>query len=184
VDFGSTPAPKGFAIVPRSGPPTLIYRTFGGGLGIFMIVLLLLFGTGCFALTQWSLDPTRPDLGKTRVACFMFWLLELFLLGLVLWIYFGRTTFVFHPHSLFVERRLWCFRRSREFLKSEIRSVEQVEDGDDEGTHPSWGLYLRGAMGARDGKVLHGAPLDHAAWLGPAIAKWAGVPYEPASEQK
>jgi hypothetical protein len=181
MDFGSEPAPKGFTIHSAPGPPALGYRTSGMGCSvIFFGLWLTLWTAGCVVLTKNILS--RPTKFAEHLVFFAFWFVEIAVLCFAIWYFFTRTTFIFHPDKLVVQRRLWFLAWSREFRKAAITSVQQVKDGgEDEDSFPSWGLRLEGANG---GKLLWRQPIDRSAWFGPLVAQWAGVPYEPSPEQK
>ena len=73
-------------------------------------------------------------------------------------------------------------RMPPDVAKAELKEVKQVKDGGEgEDSFPSWGLAL---IAGTEVHVLSRQPIDKSDWLGPIIAKWAGVEFEPAKVRK
>jgi hypothetical protein len=94
------------------------------------------------------------------------------------WFFCSVTSFAFGPSTLRVERSLLWYCRRQTFNKNEIEAIKQVKDGgEDEDSFPTWGLEIIANTSA---VILSRQPIDKSNWLGPFIAQWADVRFEPA----
>jgi hypothetical protein len=132
--------------------------------------LLLAIGAGVFAAGGVRAYVLLAVVGLALV-------IQVLLLGIVLWIASSVTAFTFGPDELVVVRSLFVYRRRKEFRQGEVQSVAQVQEGD----APFWTLEV--ASGSRV-KVLPWLPIDRSRWLGSRIAQWAGVPLETLRREK
>jgi hypothetical protein len=111
-----------------------------------------------------------------------FWAIEFAAIGYVAWFFRSVTVFTFMPEALIAERWLLWFRRRRVFPRREIVAVKQVKDGGEgDDSFPSWGLAV---IADKEVRILSRQPIDKSAWLGPVIATWAGVAFEPVDVAK
>ncbi len=149
----------------------------------FFILWLSGWGAACILFTGRVLfdgDVRLDNDGRCVMACL--WLGEVTMLAYALWLFRSITTFTFHPDRLHIARSLSRFRREYTILKQDIRGVRQVKDGGEgEDTFPSWGLVVQGL---RDVELLGRQDIEKSAWLGPIVAGWADVAYEPSPKQK
>jgi hypothetical protein len=97
------------------------------------------------------------------------------LFGFMAWHLYSVTAFMFGPDELVVERSLLGFRRRRVFRRGEVRAVVQAK-GEGEDQLPVAELVL---VGGDRVTLLWRQPITASHWLGPVIARWAGVPFEP-----
>ena len=82
-------------------------------------------------------------------------------------------------HRGVFSRRAWTASRA------EVRAVTQVKDcgDDDDDDGPSgWGLLLD--VGGEERSLLRREPIEVSDWLGPVLARWAGVPFVPATRRR
>lgn len=102
-------------------------------------------------------------------------LFQLFMFVVVAWHLWSVTTFAFAPDELIVERSLWGYRYGRAFRRGDVRAVVQAKPAGQEQL-PIAELAL---VGDTRETVLWQRPIGASDWLGPIIARWAGVPFEP-----
>jgi hypothetical protein len=177
-------APRGFKIIETDDRSLEIhYRTQGMGcMAIFFAFWLTGWTAGCVFMTaNVFYSPSGSDL---ILALFTvpFWVAEIFTIAFVAWLFGSVTQFKFGSDELRVERSLWWYRRSRIITRNEITAVRQVKDGgEDEDSFPSWALTV---VGPSEVQVLWRQPIEKSNWLGPIIAQWAGVSFEPHKESK
>jgi hypothetical protein len=96
--------------------------------------------------------------------------------------FLGVTIFTFKPEELVAEKYFLWRRRQRVFLRQSIKAVKQVKDGGEgEDSFPSWGLSI---IGDKAVGIISRQPMEKSDWLGPIVAEWAGVPFEPAEPAK
>jgi hypothetical protein len=177
----SADPPSGFELATNNdGNPVILYRTRGAGLtAVFSAGWLTVWAVGCTWVTYEALlTPAGVDLGLTLLVL-PFWAALVFVLGFCAWYFLSVTRFTLGPEMLVTERFLWRIRRRRQFPRSEVIAIRQVEHtGEEVDSRPSWGLAVVGRAPVR---VLSHQPLAKVAWLGPVIARWAGVPFELAT---
>jgi len=174
------PAPAGFAVAVDDRRCVVRYRTTGmRTLGCFAAVWLGVWAIGVGLSSYRVVVDGRGDAG------FLLWLgfawgVEVVSIALVLWYFRAVTEFRFEPARLVVEQSLWRLRRLRVIPAADVRAVEQVKDGvEGDDSFPSWGLVL--VLAAGRVTLLAWQPADKSAWLGPVVARWAGVSYVPAA---
>jgi hypothetical protein len=101
--------------------------------------------------------------------------LQVLLFGFMAWHLYSVTAFTFGPDELVVKRSLPGFRRRRVLRRGDVRAVVQAKrDGEDQ--LPIAELVV---VGGDPVTVLWRRPITASNWLGPVIARWAGVPFEP-----
>jgi hypothetical protein len=119
--------------------------------------------------------------GDIASACLMLLLLGSGpLLGYTAWAYWmvQPLTYTFYPDRLVVERPLFRCVRRFDYPRAAIDVVRQVKDDSDEEDDPhTWGVAIKGQV---NGKLLSRQPIDKSDWLGPVVARWAGVAFEPS----
>jgi hypothetical protein len=179
LNAGADLPPRGFEVkTADDGSPVILYRTRGMGCSAaFFAGWLTIWGLVCVGGAYEAL--VAPAGMNLLLALFIlpFWVIGFLVAGYVAWYFFSATRFTFGPDLLVVERSLWRFRRKRQFGRAEVTVVRQVKDGGEgEDSFPSWALAV---VGRKEIRVLSKQPLDKSAWLGPIIARWAGVPFEP-----
>ncbi|AMV27419.1 hypothetical protein VT84_23670 [Gemmata sp. SH-PL17] len=171
--------PSGFELTTDDdGRPVILYRTHGARLhAIFGIVWLSAWVCGCLWGTYSAL--WGPDGMDACLMVFMlpFWAALFLVAGWCAWDHFSVTRITLGPDVLEAEKYLYRFRRRRQLAREEVTAVRRVKYvGDDEDSRPSWGLALdRGT----EVHVLSRQPIDKVDWLGPIVARWAGVPFAP-----
>lgn len=178
MSASADPPPRGFEVTADDGSPVILYRTRGMGCSAaFFAAWLTIGGLACvLGLYEALVAPAGMNL---LLALFItpFWAVGFFVAGYVAWYFFSATRFTFGPDLLVVERFLWRWNRQRQFARADVRAVRQVKDGGEgEDSFPSWALAV---VGHREVRVLSRQPIDKSAWLGPIIAQWAGVAFEP-----
>lgn len=175
--MGSTAdTPRGFVVTTADdGSCIILYRTTGMGCAsLFLAGWLGMWTVGCVALTNAALfDPEGINVFFLLWMIAM-WAAEVFVVAYAAWCFWSVTRFTFGAEELVVEQSLWRFRRRSEFRRGQVTAVRQVEDGGER--NPSWGLAV---MGPTEVRVLSRQPIDKSTWLGPVIARWAEVAYEP-----
>lgn len=176
--------PRGFEFTTSGDGDFMIrYRTTGMGCAIvFFFVWLSGWTAGCVTFTAMALF--NPEGVSYVLLAFMvpFWIVEFVTIGFLIWYFVSRTSFIFQPDQLVIERSAIWYRRRRIFPKKEITAVRQIKDGGQgNDSFPTWGLVVMAGPGVQ---VLNRQPIDKSDWLGSIIARWAEVPYEPAQERK
>ncbi len=172
------PHPRGFEVeVTDLGICSVRYRTSGmKGAGCFLACWLSIWTVGCvFGTYRVLIDGWAHWL---LIAWLIpGWAAEIFVIGYALWFFWSVTTFKFGPDELVAERSLLRYRRERIFPRATLKEVVQVKDGGDgEDSFPSWGLVV---VGEQSVKVLSRQRIEASTWLGPVIARWAGVSFTP-----
>jgi hypothetical protein len=167
----------------RDGHMAVAYRTTGMGcLAVFLFVWLCGWTIGCVFFTYKALfGESGIDYGGLL---FMvpFWCAEFLVFGYMLWHFRSITMFTFYPDRLVIERTLLHYRRQRSIPKEEIEIVRQIKDGGEgDDSFPSWGLAIEGRSNI---KLLSRQEIEKSAWLGPIVARWAGVEYESSNKKK
>lgn len=183
-DLTATQPPKGFLVTAsRDGYPALEYRTKGMiGIAVFFFFWLAIWTPGCVLMTQQAFFGKNSPEYLLMLFSLPFWAAEIGVIAYVLWLFFSVTAFTFYPDRLLVERTLYKYQRRREIPRSAIKIVRQIKDGGEgEDSFPSWGLVVEGAT---DLKLLSRQKIEKSAWLGPIIARWAGVEYESSLKKK
>jgi hypothetical protein len=175
------PIPRGFTLATSdAGEWTLSYRAAGAiGLGCFFTVWLGIWTTGCVVATFAVLTGRAEGWALAFLMIWLVpgWFFEFVVAAYALWFFFSVTTFTLGTDQLVVERSLWGYRRRRAFPRAAIRAVSQVKDGGEgEDSFPGWGLVVSASSRV---KVLTRQPIDKSNWLGPVLAEWAGVVFEP-----
>jgi hypothetical protein len=100
---------------------------------------------------------------------------QILLAGFMAWHLYSVAAFTFGPDELVVECSLLGFRRRRVFRRAEVRAVVQAKrEGEDQ--LPIAELVV---VGGDRITVLWRRPISASDWLGPVIARWAGVPFQP-----
>jgi hypothetical protein len=174
--------PPGFKVTAAAdGSCVILYRA---PLGVSALVEVL--GLGVFAclfvvaVCVWLFGFEVPDgwywgmMGLPLVgACFF--------AALFVQEYWSVTRFAFEPDELVVQWSLWWFRRRRAFRRDEVTGVRQIKDGGAGDEPDTWGLML---VTHKEVPVLPAEPIDKSDWLGPIIARWAGVAFEPWEPDK
>ncbi len=156
------------------------YRTRGMGcLALFFAVWLSIWTACCVLFTYAALFDQQDVDWLGLLFMVPFWVAEFGVAGYVAWFFGSVTRFTFGPEELVAERSLWRFRRRKVFHRGEVTAVRQVKDGGDvvDDSFPSWALDI---ICRAEVRVLSRQPLDKSSWLGPIIAQWAGVGFEPA----
>ena len=183
IELNDQSPPRGFQITTSDmGDCMIRYRTAGmGGALFFLFVWLVGWTAGCVIFTAMALF--NPEGVSYWLLVFMipFWAAEFFVIGLFAWYFFSRTNFTFESDQLVVQRSFFRYHRQRVFPKKEIAAVKQVKDSSSNDQWLSWGLVIMAGEGIN---VLSRQPIDKSDWLGPIIARWAEVPYEPAQERQ
>ena len=116
----------------------------------------------------------------------LWWLMGfgvLCLLGTFSWRLCAVTRFTFYNDHLLIQRMFFKIQIRRNISRRNIRVVRQVYDGRDwdESHEPAWGLLVQAPI---PGRLLTGGERKWSAWLGPIVAKWAEVRYEPSDIQE
>lgn len=184
MDAPSEPPPRGFVIIAADESGfTIRYRTSGMGcVALFFAVWLSGWTASCVLFTAGALF--NPDGVIWLLLLFMlpFWVIEFGTITYVAWFFGSQTRFTFGPDELIAERSLWRFRRRRAFRREEITAVRQIKDGGEgEDSFPSWALAV---IGQTEVRLISRQPIDKSNWLGPIIARWAGVAFEPCEPAK
>jgi hypothetical protein len=177
-----TAPPRGFEMtITENGERLIRYRTSGvWDMAIFFCVFLAVWWSGIYSLTR-HIFFDGGDYLALRV------LVPMTLAGLgvaayVIWFFGSVTSFVFGANQLTVEQSLLSYSRRRVFNRREIEAVKQVKDGGEgEDSFATWGLVVITNTSA---EVLSRQPIDKSDWLGPFIAQWADVSFEPAQKRK
>ena len=183
-EVSDEPPPRGFQVGTSGGGHLEIrYRTTGMGfVSMSLAVWVGVWTAGCLMCTGLALF--GGDRAHWIVLLYMlpFWLFDLAIIAFAEWHFRAVTRFEFGPEELAIERSLWWIRRRRVFLRTELKAVRQSKDeAEREDTFPSWGLAL---IAGTEVRVLSRQPFESSDWLGPIIAKWAGLTFEPAKERK
>jgi hypothetical protein len=110
-----------------------------------------------------------------------FWMIEIGMVLYVAWFFRSVTVFVFEPDQLLAERSLLWYRRRRVFPRQGLVVVKQVKDGGEDDSFPSWGLAL---VGEKEEPIISRQPIEKSDWLGPIVAEWAGVDFQPVEAAK
>ena len=181
----SDPPPRGFVVTAADGGLVIRYRTRGmGGLAVFFAVWLGIWTFGCVSFTIDGLSDLNGVGWILLLFVAPFWVIEFGAVAYVAWFFGSVTRLSFGPDELVAERSLWRFRRCRVFRHGEVTAVRQVKDGGEEDSFPTWALAV---IGPAEVRLLSRQPIDKSNWLGPIVAKWAGVafePWEPAGARK
>lgn len=177
--------PSGFRVnSPDENVCVIEYRTSGMGyMTLFLAAWLTGWSVACVLLTGKALLNKEGVDYLLLLFMLPFWYVLFFVGVYFVWFVWSTTQLRLGVNELVAERTLFGFRRSRVFAKGQIIKVRQVKDGGEgpEDGFPSWGLVL---VGERQGKVLSRQPFEKSEWLGPVIAKWAGVEFEPEAPPK
>lgn len=185
TDLTASPPPKGFLVTAsRDGYPAVEYRTQGMiAIAWFFAVWLAIWTPGCILMTYQAFFGKNSPEYTLMLFSLPFWAGEFGVIGYVLWLFCSVTTFTFYADRLRVERSLFNrYRRTREIPRREISVVRQVKDGGEgEDSFPSWGLAVEGEANF---KLLSRQKIEKSAWLGPIVARWAGVEYEPSRKKQ
>ena len=176
--------PRGFQVsTSEAGDLQIRYRTTGMGcVVVFLTVWLSGWTVGCLLFT--CVGIFKLDGNGWLILLFLvpFWMIDVAIFSFVAWYVRSITIFQFGPEELVIERSLMWMRRRRNFPRTELKEVKQVKDGGEgEDSFPSWGLAL---IAGTEVHVLSRQPIDKSDWLGPIIAKWADLTFEPAKERK
>jgi hypothetical protein len=97
------------------------------------------------------------------------------------------SVFTFRPDRLVVERRGFFGYDRREFPKQAIHALRQVPNAVDWESleyGPTWDLFIEWGEGRVKATLLSGQLLDKSDWLGPIVARWAGVAFDQWSSSK
>jgi hypothetical protein len=153
-----------------------------GCAGLFFFFWLFGWTAGCVLFTTMAIFNLQRGGYFFLALMIPFWIIEFGTIGFVVWYFASSISFTFETDQLVVERSVFRYRRRRAFPKKEITAVKQIKDGG-QGTDSfdSWGLVIMAAEGVQ---VLFKQPIDKSDWLGPIIAKWAEVHFEPAQERQ
>ena len=171
-------------------------RTGMVSLNVFLIVFLLWWSFFAALLTRGYLLqhaglPTNSDRIPiyAPIFCCVACMITAFFLTYSL---FARKVFRLLNEELSIETRLLGVSWNARFPRASITEVKQVVDGGHEGrtiqerdSFPSHGLVIRSGTtnppisSGTDGHfvILHRQSYDHSAWLGDAIAQWAGLEF-------
>ena len=176
--------PRGFQVgSSEAGDLQIRYRTTGMGcVAVFFAVWLSFWTVGCLAFT--CVGIFKLDGIGWLILLFMvpIWMIDVATFAFVAWYFRSITIVQFGPEELVIERSLLWIRRRRNFPRAELKEIKQVKDGGEgEDSFPSWGLAL---IAGTEVHVLWRQPIDKSDWLGPIIADWAGVEFEPAKVRK
>ena len=104
---------------------------------------------------------------------------ELAAVAWLAWMVFSRTRLVLTSDHLSIEHCFWHWRWGRHIPKHTIHAVRQTQDGGTDGdTTLRFGLQIEAE---RPITVLAHQEDYMSSYLGAEVARWAGVPYTPAS---
>jgi hypothetical protein len=183
VDSTAEPPPGFEFAAADDGGCVILYRTRGMGCAArFFAIWLGTWTVGCVALANAALFQPEGINFLLLLIMVPVWAAELFVTAYVAWFFWSVTRFTFGPEQLVVERSLWRFRRCREFRRGEITAVRQIKDGGEgEDSLPSWGLAV---IDRTEVRVLSPQPIEKSNWLGPVVAQWAEVAFEPCEPAK
>lgn len=168
--------PKGFDLLDNQTDLFVISYKATGMIGakIFLMVWLTFWTFGCVMIGSGIF--TEHEIGLVLFAI-PFFAAEVAVIGILLWMFFGKTYFHFRDSSLMTRRVLFFWKREKHILQSDIEVVRQIKDGGEgEDSFPSWGLVMEGE---RNIKILSKQEIEKSSWLGPIIAEWANVEYIP-----
>ncbi len=174
--------PAGFTVT-RTGPDSfeIAHRRRGMGcMNLFLLAWLAFWTVGCVMITVQYAKGGTMESGEPMPAWFpaVFWLAELLVGSLLLYLLFSQITYRADPEALVVETRLLGLSRRRRFERATIRRFVQVKDGgEDEDSFPSWGLRVEAD---RPRTILYRQPYEASGWLGRILALWAEVEFAPA----
>lgn len=188
-----------------AGDVVIRYRTTGmRGLGVFLAIFLAEWTAMALLLTAGLLSGHVAYLPFALV----FWLSGFGVLGIAAWHRFSVLELVMEADRFVVRQTLLWYRRGWIFLRSNVDAVAQVKDGGEgEDSFPSWGLIIEAAaydkilpdrlpaliryierseaaQSASSVTILSQQPIGKSDWLGPIVATWAGVPFEPAAKRR
>ena len=174
----SSPPPKSFTLLtPPAWPPQIVFRLPGVGcITALLSVWLTVWTAACIAFVYKLVagGSRHPQLLWLTIGFFVFE----FLVLLALWSFRAVTTYSFHPHRLVVERKAWGIARTKQISRDDIKAVRQTMDSrKGQKSWDSWGLE---AVASKPLKIISSqANPETVAWLGPIVAQWAGVEYQP-----
>jgi len=166
--------PKGFRVDQTvDGHLIIRYKSTGmGGLNAFLIVWLTLWNIGLI-LMIFKRDGNTPGVPETIV----FAAIDMGVVALASFLWWTKRTFhISDDRMLYVGRWLGMERRFQ-IEKTEIRSIQQVQDGGiaDDG-FPSWGLTIHTS---KRFQLIVRQPYPSSLWLGKVIGDWANVEFRP-----
>ena len=178
ADLTATEPPKGFFVTAsRDGYPAVIYKTTGQTpVAVFFTLWLSIWTVACVAMAYQAFFK-GPINYQMALMAIPFWAAEVGVIALVLWMFFSVTTFIFYPDRLAIEKTLGKYQRRQEIAKGDVKGIRQVKDGGEgRDSFPSWGLVVATTV---PNKILSRQKIEKSAWLGPIVARWAGMEYEP-----
>ncbi len=179
AELTATEPPKGFRVTAsRDGYPELTYKTTGMvAVAVFFAVWLTGWTTGCVLMSHQMLFTGQPFRFSQLLLLIIFWGAEFAVIGTVLWLFCSETMITFYPDRLLVERTLHKYQKRWEMARKDIEGVWQIKDGGEgRDSFPSWGLIV--AAKSTEIKLLFRQKFEKSAWLGPIVARWAGVEYQ------
>lgn len=140
------------------------------------------FGWSLCAIAALIVTADARSGGVTAIlAAVVLWALVMGLGVWLVWFSFSTTTLQLAADHLTWQRRCLGYRRIVVVPRASIRQVIQSTDMFED--KPSaWSLSLEFTEpGGLD--ILSGHPLAASDWLGPLLARWAAVPFIPATER-
>ncbi len=184
AELTATEPPKGFLVTASlDGYPAVTYKTTGMiGIAVFFTVWLTGWTTACVLMSYKMFFTGQPFHFPQLLFLIIFWSAEFAVIGTVLWLFFSETVITFYPDRLLVERSLHKYHKRWQMTRQNIEAVWQIKDGGEgRDSFPSWGLVMGGKD--REIKLLARQKFEKSAWLGPIVARWAGVNYEASSRR-
>ncbi len=174
--IATTNAPEGFQVTTsRDGHLDINRRRVGSPWFMWTFYFLSggwLFGwlSACVFLTYQALAVRTVPLW----VAILFWVCGIagfrYVFGPLFWRLHSVTSYTFYEDQLVIENIFLTRRTGRKVDKRDVRIVRQV-------CQNGWGLLLEcpGKL-----KLLSHEEFETSAWLGPLVAQWAGVRFEPS----
>ena len=103
-----------------------------------------------------------------------------YVFGYAFWRLRSVTSYKFSEDHLLIENVFLTRTARRKVDRRDVSAVRQVYDGGqtEDLVTPSWGLFVECPAKL---KLLTHEEFEASAWLGPIVARWAGVAYEPST---
>ena len=158
------------------GTVQFVYRGAGSAGTVFFFTVILVMWTAFLvaALFGWMGDVPAGWLIFASAG-------ELVTVAWLSWMIFSRTRLVLSPKRLSIELSFWRWRWTSHLPRQAIRAVRQTQDGGTDGdTILRFGLRVEAEHPIT---VLAHQEDYMSSYLGPEIARWAGVAYIPASRE-
>ncbi|MBN1997201.1 hypothetical protein JW935_06605 [candidate division KSB1 bacterium] len=171
--------PAGFQLKTAADGTYLIYhrRTGMGCMNDFVLIFWAVWLCGSASLLERYLNggTTEGGLPISIWSVITYWLVELIVTGLLLYLRFSRKIYRLEKDFLVVETRILLLKWQRRIKRESIRRlVQYIDGGQDEDSFPSWGLRIESRVNAH---LLYRQPYPVSHWLGQILAYWADATF-------